>query len=242
MAALNLLASPAQHQMRIGSPPSTFRFSDLVTLPRSRELCNEILTMVRTLLLNELFIEALSDISVITYKKFRMVSNEGARFFRDGKWHDLEVVSSCTLLQLCWYCAKDPRYRLEALIHLDRAADRYNALQDKHYPSLHSVKMKARVVEYAVALSRYTGPAISEHRRKKALDLQSLLIEWHGLFFDFLKIVAGHWDRVPLPLSLPAPRNMAQLIGLSTVAEKMQETNPTCFDRAYQAYARVIQL
>ena len=216
--------------------PLDFRFTDLVDRPKSHALCKKGLIMVKSLLENELFKQAFRDISVISRQTFKDVSQEGCVWFPKGMPKDIGNVCMCTLVQLCWHCAQDPSCHTSDTLNLMRVvAERYPSLSDRHLASKPSIELKGDVIEYALALSRFTGPGVPPQWRHQALHLNSLLVQWNGLWWDIVKIIAGHWGFVPPAGYLPAPRNMAKLIALSAVAD---ELHPTRVQIAFHVYAR----
>ena len=151
----------------------------------------------------------------------------------DDKWKDLGNRCYCVLWQLLWYRAKDPSLlernrRLYVVTGMAACVERYESLADKWPHSEGSVKLKGDVIEYAAFLSR------SSETSTGSRFLESLA-DWGRLYGEVMDIVAkaAREEYLLRDSLLPYPRDLAQLIGLSAVADQIPAKD---LNRAFTHY------
>ena len=184
-------------------------------------------------------LEALNEILQCPRDIFKDTSNEGRVFFPQGRGKDLGNMCYSTLFQLVWYVAKSQR-KVQVLGTLAALVARYPSLEDKWPATLSSIWLDADIIEYALAKAQYTGPAIVPSRRTLALEFNKLVRDWFHLWQRVLLILHADEDSSPCDVirKLTWPRNLAQLIGLASVAEKLEQRNNTAaLNRAFDHYA-----
>ena len=219
----------------------SLKYQNLAYHGNGRNCCVKIMQLVEAFFLNSIFLEALNEILQCPRDIFKDTSNEGVVFFPRGRGKDLGNMCYSTLFQLVWYVAKTQR-KVQVLGTLAALAERYPSLEDKWPATLSSIELKADIIEYAFAKTRYnTGPAAVPSRRTSALEFNKLARDWFNLWQGVLLILHTNEDSSYSDVirNLTSPRNLAQLIGLASVAEKLEQRNNTvALDWAFDHYSQ----
>ena len=202
----------------------SLRYRDVVY--SGRQCCCQVIRLVEDLIQNTLFVEAIEDLRQGRRDEFKAESNEGCVWIQ-GRPTDLGNICYCTLWQLVWYVCKNPNSSRETLAAMEELAERYPCLSDKWPVSSGSIELKADVLEYVLAKARFTGPAVERSRVRSALACNALFRGWYEQWQRILRILRTNEDQnySHVVRKLTSPRNLAQLIGLAAVAERLEQ-NP----------------
>ena len=215
-----------------------FRFHELVYLTESQKLCQRILGLVHQLLKSPIFNLGLSHIIILDRQDFKDRSNEGKVWMGDH-WKDLGNTCYATLWQLSLHLVKQPGNDPDRKANIEAVIDKYPSLGDKWPQTELSLVLKGDVIEYVLWCRRLASTDMAPDYVVDVTQLGTLLLEWHACWKKLLEILAGHWDEQLSDSKLPTCRNLAQLIALSAVAERLQTSNKSDnLDSAFKHYTR----
>ena len=193
----------------------------LVFKEKGQGISKQLVELVHNIIGTDIWATALSHISEISERGFKKTTYDGAVWMQ-RQWRDLGNYCYTVLWQLSWYCCKDlPSSHVDTYAFMNRLVQKYPSLAD-HWPrSPHSQELKGDVIEYALALTYLTGPAVNEVVRNQRLQFQSLMRQWFEAFVKVIKQVANHYGiGYPPQRLLPKERPLAQLIGLANAASR----------------------
>ena len=174
----------------------------------------KLLSVVRRILHHDVLLDAMNSVLHMNREDFKNFSHEGF-VWKERRMHDLGNYSYVLLYQ-CLMRLATHESKPVAMRFLDIGA-LYPSMEIKASPTTTSFSMKGDLIEVALALCKYTGPAIPAVLVNQRVAFNALIVEYEKAIANVFMITCTSDYGHPLLKHCPLPDHLAKAIFFANV-------------------------